>query len=345
MSELEGVAWSRDSVTIQIASRRPAAFVRVEPAHVDANAHAAVAAIKEGWALLSQLRAMRPDASTLYMPINHAILRSASLPHAWPAAQHYAGGEPSSDRLRRWLGRSHFRYVLVAPCRLCSSSMVGCELTYSEARDALAPSDVSPEDPLWVAIYPWRSLDREALYGQLAHEISKLTQGAGDSAAKRLASAKRIRCLCDSCAAELASEIQLPPGFPHNHVDRVNRHRGLVGARDALEELGRLGVRFVFEETAPGGGCRQILTPAEAADMLESPVDVLAGMHGVSPDQYVAWQRAGMAVPCAGRTARGEPCKNKLHGGQPVSVESWVSQLGGYCHVHACRSLARKEAG
>ena len=103
--------------------------------------------------------------------------------------------------------------------------------------------------------------------------------------------------------------------------------------KEQIKALELLGIGFHGSAPGIGGTENFCLSSNDLLEYVEDPVAWLAKYHGVTKEQYLAWQKAEYTVICAGRTKLGKPCKRAVY--INVDADEWVRLQGkSYCHHH-----------
>lgn len=102
--------------------------------------------------------------------------------------------------------------------------------------------------------------------------------------------------------------------------------------KELLEAAGLLYAGGV--QLSIGGHC--FVTPELAVRYLREPERVEAELAGLTVKQYRQWQEACTVgyIRCSARTKGGRQCLGRVVGWHDMNPASWLTKVGGYCHVH-----------
>lgn len=101
-----------------------------------------------------------------------------------------------------------------------------------------------------------------------------------------------------------------------------------------LHAAAKLGVRFYFELSAPGGVQTYFASPEELLILERDPESFEAQAHGLTVEQYREWSGHECSVVCCATTKAGNRCTNFAKGGFQVSAKEWLARYGENCVNH-----------
>lgn len=103
-----------------------------------------------------------------------------------------------------------------------------------------------------------------------------------------------------------------------------------------VRKLVELNVRFSTSHATESGGCEVSMSGEDVIAYAADPDAFLAKHYGVSKDDYLGWHASNYRVICAGKTAKGQPCKGTVKGLSLVSAPRvWAKYQGAFCQLHA----------
>lgn len=117
---------------------------------------------------------------------------------------------------------------------------------------------------------------------------------------------------------------------------------GCVMETIAVERLAKAPIEFVGQVEAPGGGVSIILSAYELSDFCDDPEGFFALKNGVTKEEYLQWVQTEGTPRCGALNAKGKRCQNVVSGGIQMSLNRWLQEDGGFCHLHG--GASSKEA-
>lgn len=104
----------------------------------------------------------------------------------------------------------------------------------------------------------------------------------------------------------------------------------------ALEAAKQAGCWFNLGFPAPFGGKEMELKPEHIAASILDGANLPALVTGLSPAEYAEWVEQDGRVLCAGKTAKGRPCRKHVSGPVLTDPKEWkaLRDTAPYCRTH-----------